>query len=218
MPCAYLFGDEAGDFKFERTEAASRYFIICTLRTTRCDLGADLHDLRRRMLLRGVNVGPEFHATSNPWPIRREVFNLLSQHEFRVDVTLLEKSKARLVTRPNEATFYQYAWYYHAKFVLPHPSNRGHDLLVTAAALETKSGKAAFKEAFNKVVQQVVPETTWATDFPLSVAEPCLQAADYCAWAIQRKWEAGKLDAYRLIADKVASEFDLWSGGNTHHY
>jgi hypothetical protein len=50
------------------------------------------------MLLRGNNVGPEFHATSDPWPIRTEVFNLLAQHEFRVDATLrLEPLSAEFV-------------------------------------------------------------------------------------------------------------------------
>jgi hypothetical protein len=170
------------------------------------------------MLLRGLALGEMFHAVSDPWPIRNEVYNLLRQHDFRVDATILEKIKARPDTRRDEATFYQYAWYYHAKYVIPHPVNTGHDLLITAAALETKAGKAAFKHAFNNVIQQTTRGTNWATDFPRAAADPCLQAADYCAWAIQRVRELEKADAYNLVGDKIRSEFDLWRMGLVRYY
>jgi hypothetical protein len=89
---------------------------------------------------------------------------------------------------------------------------------VCAAALETNKGKAAFKLAFNNVIQQTAPGTRWATDLPPSAAEPCLQAADYCAWAIQRKWKMGDMRSYELIESKIATEFDLWRRGTTYHY
>lgn len=218
MPQAFIFADEAGDFKFAFGPNISRYFIICTMRVTSCEIGADLHDLRRRMLVRGIELGPKFHAATDPPPIRNEVYNLIDKYQFRVDATILEKSKARPYTRPDEATFYQYAWFYHGKYIIPHTINQGHNLLVTAAALETKNGKAAFKNAFNNVMQQVTSGPTIATDFPLSASEPCLQAADYCAWAIQRKWERNDLTRLNQLGDRVATQFDLWRWGNTHYY
>jgi hypothetical protein len=129
-----------------------------------------------------------------------------------------KKAKRDPAVRADESTFYQYAWYYHAKFIIPLAINKGHDLLVTAAALEMKKGKAAFKLAFNNVVQQTAPNTKWAADFPMSASDPCLQAADYCAWAIQRKWEMNDpavRDKY--LGAKIATEFDLWRSG-THHW
>jgi hypothetical protein len=170
------------------------------------------------MLLRGLALGDKFHASSDAQAVRDEVFNLLRQHDFRIDATVLEKRKAYPYVRPDEPTFYRYAWYYHAKYVVPRTAVAGHDLFISAAALETKKGKAAFKLAFNNVIQQTAPGTNWATDFPLSVADPCLQAADYCAWAIQRKWEMGDLRSHILIADKIVTEFDLWAPGAITYY
>jgi hypothetical protein len=40
------------------------------------------------------------------------------------------------------------------------------------------------------------------------MSEPCLVVADYCTWAIQRRWEWGDDRSYRLIADNVASEVE----------
>ena len=146
------------------------------------------------------------------------LFALLRRHDFRIDATILEKRKARPHVRPDDPTFYQYAWHYHAKYLVPRSVVDGHDLFICAAALETSKGKAAFKLAFNNVIQQAAPRTRWATDFPPSASEPCLQAADYCAWAIQRKWEMGDTRSYGLIANKIATEFDLWRTGATYYY
>jgi len=49
-------------------------------------------------------------------------------------------------------------------------------------------------------------------------SDPCLQVADYCVWAIQRKWERDDSRSYDLIKDKIESEFDVWSIGSTHYY
>ena len=49
-------------------------------------------------------------------------------------------------------------------------------------------------------------------------SDPCLQIADYCTWAIQRKWEGNDPRSHVLIADKIRSEFDVWQRGTTYYY
>jgi hypothetical protein len=52
-------------------------------------------------------------------------------------------------------------------------------------------------------------------------ADPCLQVADFCAWAIQRKWESkDKWDirSFDLIKDRVTYEYDLFRPGNENFY
>lgn len=44
------------------------------------------------------------------------------------------------------------------------------------------------------------------------------QIADYCSWAIQRKWESGDQRSYDLIRDKIRSEFDAFSTGSMYYY
>ena len=48
--------------------------------------------------------------------------------------------------------------------------------------------------------------------------DPALQVADYCSWAIQRKWERGDARSYASIANKVKSEFDLFERGKVIYY
>jgi hypothetical protein len=91
-------------------------------------------------------------------------------------------------------------------------------LLLTASALGHKRTRAAFKEAVNNAVQQTVARDRWTVNFVESAKDPMLWAADYCAWAIQRKWELNDDRSHRLIANKIATEFDLWATGQIRYY
>lgn len=214
----HVFSDESGCFSFRRTGSASRYFMVCTVATRTCGVGDELLQLKRRLIHEGHFQRDAFHASHDPRPVRQRVFELLQRHDFRIDATLLEKSKARPHVRRDEPTFFRFAWYYHFSYVADRLVTPEDEVAVCAAAIDTNRTKAHFKSAVNDVAQQVLPRTRWSVAFPLSATDPCLQVADYCAWAIQRKWERQDTSAYDMIADKIASEFDLWKSGTTHYY
>lgn len=215
---AFIFSDEAGCFTFERNDRASRYFMVCTIAVPDCSVGDGLLQLRRELVWRRLPVGEEFHATEDVQAVRDEVYRYISGLDFRVDVTLLEKSKAQPQTRESKEQFYKTAWYFHFKHVGPQLLREKTEAYICAASIGTKKGQAVYTSAVNDVLQQVVQRQQWATFFPRAIAEPCLQIADYCAWAIQRKWERGDDRAYQLISNKVISEYDLWRNGQTHYY
>lgn len=75
-----------------------------------------------------------------------------------------------------------------------------------------------FKSELNDVFRQNIPKAQWAIDFLPSRCDPGLQVADYCAWAIQRKWERGDTRSYDLIKRRITNEYDLWQHGTTHYY
>jgi hypothetical protein len=114
--------------------------------------------------------------------------------------------------------FYKYTWFYHFKHVGPTLLKGKTEAHITAAALGTRKGQAVYTAAVNDVMQQTVQRQQWTTCFPRSVAEPCLQIADYCAWAIQRKWERGEDRWCKLIDDQIFTQYDLWKIGSTHYY
>ncbi|WP_425404356.1 DUF3800 domain-containing protein [Hwanghaeella sp.] len=217
MALKHIFSDESGCFTFKRANGASTYFMVCTATMDRCDVGHELLDLKRELAHDGTLTRDAFHATTDSPAIRDRVFSIIENHNMRVDVTILEKSKAQPQTRRDEPTFYKYAWYYHFRHVGPQLVQVGDELAICAAALRTNKGKASFKAAVNDVAQQVIRQNVWSVSFPEAATDPCLQVADYCAWAIQRKWERGDDSAYNRISAKINTEFDLWAAG-THHY
>lgn len=216
----YVFADEAGCFTFERKANVSRYFILCTVTTISTEIGAALHKLRHELIWKDVPVGDYFHATTDAQATRDCVFAELKNHRFKVQATICEKAKAQPQVRSSKARFYKYPWFYHFKHGIADHIGADAQLLVTAASIGNRKEKDTFCNALNDVMAQTIKRGQWKVDFRPSQADPCLQAADYCAWAIQRKWESGGKDtrSYDLIADRVTYQYELWRHGTKLYY
>lgn len=215
----FIFADEAGDFEFSRRANASRYFILTTVNLENCNAGDDLVSLRRKLAWDGYELGEYFHASTDRQAVRDEVFKAICQHGFSVQSTVMEKSKALPRVKASRPRFYKYGWYYHFRHGTSKVVTKASELMVVAASIGTKKERASFQTAVDDVLAQTVMKPCKANFCP-AAADPCLQIADYCSWAIQRKWESGSKDlrSYDLIKDRITYEYDLWAHGTVHQY
>lgn len=226
----YLFADESGNFDFrdhEKHKGASRYFAVGTLCMDEpqrvAALNADLFRLRESLAERGTCQIDSFHASEDPNVVRNEVFEVLTNHAFRVDVTILEKAKAQPRLYVTDDRFYQYAWFYHLKYLATwqrlFPAN-SELRVVTAAIGQNRKMKKAMNVAVENVVEQCTPN---GLDCQVRVRQTqsdfCLQAADYALWAVMRKFERNDpywVDTY--LSGRIASSYDLFGTGRNFHY
>jgi Protein of unknown function (DUF3800) len=218
MPNTFVFADEAGCFSFNREPNVSKFFILCTVTMSDCAVATDLLDLRRKLAWEGAELNDYFHATVDKQAVRDRVFEVITKHEFAIQATIMEKSKAQEHVKASKPRFYQYGYYYHFKFGVAPSLGEHSETLVTTASLGTKKERIAFEDAVADVMRQTHKPDKWRTDFMPSQADPCLQVADYCAWAIQRKWERGDVRSYSLIKDRISYEYNLWQRGERHYY
>lgn len=218
MGRTYVFADESGNFDFSRSASASRYFILVTLSLSDCSLGQEVLDLRRELAWEGHGLETEFHATEDKQAVRDRVFALLATRDFRIDATILEKSKARPPIRGTDERFYQLAWYLHMKYVSPLVLGASDQVLVIGASIGTRRQRSGFRNAVSDVARQVLPTGRFQVASWSAASDPCLQVADYCAWALQRKWERADDRSYRLIASQIHTEFDAFAIGGVHYY
>jgi hypothetical protein len=215
-----VFADESGNFDFSRRSGASKYFILTTVTMVRYAVADALMTLRRDLAWEGEpKLKGFFHATEDTWPIRNRVFAALAPHGFRVDATILEKCKAQPQTRVSEERFYQTAWYLHMKYLVSRIKRpTATELFVVSASLGTKGKRAAMYKGVCEVIEQVSKTDKFRTACWDAAHDPCLQIADYCSWAISRKWETGDTGPYSHISAKIRSEFNAWSFGTTKYY
>lgn len=218
MSRLHVFADESGNFHFSRDRGASKYFIVATVVSEGCDFGAKLLDLHREMGWQRKPVQGFFHATTDAQAVRDEVFDFILKQDFEVQATIMEKSKAQEHIRVSDSTFYQYGWNYHFRHGLARRVRKADEVMITVASMGTKKKKSDFSDAVRKVVRTYDdrPKLVLA-NWPCH-CDPCLQFADYCTWAIQRKWEGGDDRSYRLIKDRITYEYDLWEHGMLHYY
>lgn len=212
-----IFADEAGCFTFNRNQGVSRYFILCTIKMTDGKVGSALTDLRRQLAWDNMPLGEYFHACHDKQVIRDAVFETICKHDFTIQITSMEKSKAQPKIRPDRARFYKYGWLYHFKYGIRPNLPADVETLVSAAAIATRNERTAFQDAVHDVLDQTM-RGRWKTDFPPASADPCVQVADYCAWAVQRFMERGDNRSYCLVESRISYNYDLFSRGTTHYY
>ena len=219
MTRLHIFADESGNFDFSNQLGATKYFAITSV-TFFDDFATcgELEQLRYDLAWDGIKHPGPFHATTDKQAIRDRVFDVLAPHDFRIDATLLDKRKTQPHLRVSDERFYKYAWYYHLKYVAPQICGTGDEILIIAATIGTRKKQDAFHAGVKDVISQTVPAVkVQSAHWPAS-CDPGLQIADYCSWAIQRKWESSDQRSYSIIQSKIRSEFDLFARGPTTFY
>lgn len=218
MMRSYIYADESGNFDFSNQAGASRYFILTSVVVADHAIESDLLELRRELAWEGEPLAGGFHATNDKRHVRERVFALLGQHEFRIDATILEKRKADPRVRPTPAFFYGFAWYYHLTGLIPALAPTSDELQIIAASVADTAMRTDFHSAVGAIQSGVAPASVLNATMWTASSSALLQVADYCAWAVQRKWERSDTRAYDLMKEKVASEFEVFREGTTYYY
>ena len=215
----FIYADEAGCFTFNRNPNVSRYFIIATIDMPDWQAPTlGLQKLRHNLIQEGETVGDYFHATTDTQVVRDRVFAAIQEFDFSVQATICEKAKAQPQVTQSKARFYKTPWYYHCKIGLAPRIASASRVVLTAASLGSKKEKLAFTNGLDDVMSQNMGQKEYMVDFRPCQNDPCMQIADYCAWAIQRKWEREDFRSHKLISDRITREYDLWAHGTKLFY
>jgi hypothetical protein len=181
-------------------------------------LDADLLKLRQELVWRRVRLNDYFHASSDLQEVRDAVFERIQKWPFSVQATIVEKSKTETGLTQDLGKFYNRIWYLHFQHGVQSELRGCSGFLIAAASLGTKKERAIFKAAFDGAIARADVHCDWATDFPAAATSPSIQVADYCAWAIRRKWEMSDTRSYDLIKDRITYEKDIWRCSKKHYY
>lgn len=208
-----VFVDEAGDFNFKTdTSGGSKYFILTSISVPADSaLAGELNDLRHRLSPVDDHLQDRvFHATVDYQSTRDEVFRMLLDHPFEVHTTVVDKRGLADGDRTDQ-TCYLTTWSRHLQ-QMPWPTE---DTLVTAATLFTGGkyrGLKGVRAAMLESIETHVPAAAHELSIVPCHADPLLQAADYCCWAIQRRYERGDPRSYEMIGERIVTE-TVWPAG-----
>ena len=200
-----IYGDESGDFSFAAADGVSDYFIVTTVTMTENVIAHQLLNLRRELMWEGLGLGNGFHAYHDNLAVRSAVFREIAASRLRIDSTIIPKAQVGANLRRSNIHLWRFAWLTHLQRVVPRVARRDDALMVVVASIRTRMRAGAVDAALRSIVSQVRPERSIAhvvnADSDLAV-----QAADYCGWAIQRKWERGDFRAHATIRHLIRSE------------
>lgn len=218
-PPLYVFLDEGGNFDFSPN--GSKYVTLtCASGSRPFPWFGPLAALRYDLLEEGWDL-ERFHASEDHWKVRKVVFDVISAHtgDLRVDSLIIEKQKTAPVLQPLEV-FYPRMLGYLLRYVIEGGLRQGHNqVLVITDTLPLKKKRNAIRKGIQMTLPPMLPDgVTYEILHHTSQSCVGLQLADYCNWAIYRKWQSNDDTSYKRIQTAIASEFDIFRLGKIHYY
>jgi hypothetical protein len=215
----YIFLDEAGNLDFSAN--GTRYFLLGGLTKERpFNAYKELTELKYDLVELGTEL-EYFHASENAQPVRNRVFDIIQRNlaGVRVDALVVEKRKTGPALQRVEA-FYPRMIGYLLKYILGKQDlSLFKEVLVFTDAIPLRSKRAAIEKIIKTTLASELPSTArYRLLHHESKSNLDLQIADYCTWALYRKWNGGDLRSYQHIQAAVTSESDIFRSGTTHYY
>lgn len=212
----FLFFDESGNFDF--STQGTPYVVFGAL-TTRdpAPLLRPLSDLRYSLIASGIEI-EAFHATEDKQIVRNQVFAIIKAvGGFEFDAVIVEKRKVHPDLYDVTRFYPQFAYHLLSRVFARYP-DEGERIVVITDSLPVKKTKQAIEKGFKLYIRQNLPSRVFTILHHASPSHACLQAADYCTWAVYRKWRDSELRPYSEIKHLLHSEVDILAKETQHFY
>jgi hypothetical protein len=215
----YIFLDEGGNLDF--SPGGTRYFTMTAVSARRPIAShSAMAELKYGFVELGLDI-EYFHAAEDRQAVRDRVFSIIRNElsRMRIDALVVEKRKTGPALRPIEH-FYPRMMGYLLRHVVENCDLKSvHEVLVFTDALPLEKKRRAVEKTIKEILARMLPEgTRFRCLHHASKSNFDLQVADYCNWAIYRKWEKGDDRSYGVIASAIRSEFDIFRSGERLYY
>jgi hypothetical protein len=212
----FLFFDESGNFDF--SPGGTRFVVFGALTTRNPGpLLRPLSDRRYELIAGGIEI-EAFHATEDKQVVRDRVFEIIKGvRGVEFDAVIVEKAKV-------DPALYDVSKFYptFSQPLLTAIFNRHQDagerVVIITDRLPLKRTKNAVEKAFKTFIRQNFSDRLFTILHHSSLSHACLQAADYCTWAVCRKWRDNELRPYAEIGHLVKTEVDVLEGLTQRYY
>jgi len=215
----YVFLDEGGNFDFSPNGTA--YFTLtCVTAKRPFPWDAAFPSLKYDLIEKGLDI-EYFHAAEDRQMVRDLVFSLIEgwTTSVRIDSLIVEKRKTGPTLQPL-ARFYPEMLGYLLRYVFEGVAKEQYEeVIVLTDRLPVKKKRQAVEKAIKTTLSDFLPAgVNYRVFHHESRSCAGLQLADYCNWAIYRKWSKGDYRGYECIKCAVHSEFDIFKNGEMHWY
>ena len=138
---------------------------------------------------------------------------------FTVDSIIVEKRKTH-PSLQDHFKFYQKIFEILLDYILERNRNYFSQIIILTDTIPVKREKSEIQKAIKSYTSGWAAKSgsRYAIHHYASKSDLNLQIVDYFNWAIFRKWERKDERSYKLIANAVVSEFEVFQSGTTYFY
>jgi hypothetical protein len=218
--CVYIFLDESGNFDF--SAKGTRYFVLTSVSMKRpFPAVMSMDDYKHDRLEYGLDL-EYFHCYHDGKTVRNRVFDLIASHldGMRIDSLVVEKAKAEPVLQ-EDRHFYPELLTRLLKLIMPVELDDGgmEKVIVITDTIPVNKKWRAIERGIQTALHGVLPPgMKYRILHHQSRSHYGLQVADYCCWAIFRKWQTGERTWYDRIKPAIRRELDLFHAKSRYYY
>lgn len=217
----YIYIDESGDLNFSET-GTSHFTLTAHISLGAPTYEAELFALRDAVVSEGIAIS-RFHATEDKQHVRDRVFSIITNRLGANSIESLIVEKRKTVPLFQDlVVFYSkmMGWLLRYRLKDLNPLAVSKVVVITDRLPTDKAKRRALEKAIKAELAPVRYRggITHEIYHEPSEKHAGLQVADYCNWAVYRKWSKGDLRSYELIRSKLRSEFDIFHKGTTKFY
>jgi len=206
----YLFLDEGGNFDFSTN--GSRYFSLSCVSTVRpFALHPALDAYKYDCIEFGLST-EYFHCAEDNTHVRRRVFEIISRHldTLRIDSLLVEKSKITPLFQEPKKFYPEMLGCLLRRVINEHDLALHGEIIVVTDTLPQNKKRDAVEKAIKQTLSEMLcASTRYRIYHHASKAHYGLQIADYCNWAVLRKWERSDNIHYQRIQAAIKNMLEV---------
>ncbi|MGB8801613.1 MAG: DUF3800 domain-containing protein [Candidatus Acidiferrales bacterium] len=211
----FAFFDESGTYQY--TPAQGNYIVFSAVVTATPTLfSTEFAALKYELHAQGTCL-ERFHACEDTQAVRNRVFALLAgSTDFVIHSIVARKNRINPVLYKHGvySIAYKTLLRYLVKF------RKLDRICIVVDTVPDQSQQIALKATLKARASEVLDPLgiPYTIDHHNSASHALLQAADYCAWAIYRKWHGNDERSYVHIRPRIENEYDIFGRGNTDYY
>ena len=210
----YIFLDESGNFDFGRS--GTRYLVMTSVGIVRpSPMWGRLDDYKYHCIEAGTDI-EYFHCYDDRGPVRGAVFDLIAEHLDQMRICCVVNEKERTAPEMREdKRLYQWMLGYLLRHALSEELTADAEeiIVITDTIPVNKKRRAVEKSIKQAVMRNQLPKVAYRILHHQSRSHYGLQVADYCCWAIFRKWEREDSTWYDRIKPAIRRELDAFPKG-----
>jgi len=227
MKSLFIFIDESGNFDF--SPKGTKYFVLSAVSTLN-PLGKEkLEEIKYDLMKNGTDL-EYFHAAEDKQSVRDLVYGFMEKMEdIEIDSVIVQKNKTNpalyISEKKKKAKKGEKLYTIALQALLQYIFCRyNHSIEVDQVVIILSSIFDANKRELIKKTIKIYLKQIFSNPFYLyfheNRSDKNTQIADYCCWAIYRKWTDGEIRPYNAVKEgnKIKSEFDIFKTGQTIYY
>ena len=210
----YIFLDEAGNLDFSKN--GTKYFVLGGITKERpFHAYKELTELKYDLVEHRMDL-EYFHAAEDNQATRNQVFDIIEKNlaDVAADAIIVEKQKVDVPLRAEEQFYPKVLGTLLREILKNYPLAEFAEVIVFTDSLPVQRKRTAVEKGVKMTLTAMLPSTVrYRVLHHASKSNLDLQIADYCTWAIYRKWNLQDDRSFQRIKTAVRREWDVLQVG-----